>query len=338
MNLNFLLIFLPTVVVAQHTIKGNFSPPEDYEWAILYKITPATSIYIDNVQVNKKGSFEFQLDSTATQGMYKIVYALPQELLTPNGIVVTADDTIWLADTTSSFFFNFDPSTEEFTHYVTSDPQLSTYGNQTGIVKSPISRPYWIDADDQGRLVFNEQTSNNIAVMDPKLQSLVEYHVPSKNPNWADCDPGTGMMLPNCGLAQIFDFTIDGEKIWFTEWVENNIGVVDTSVPLPIEIQLESDTLILAPGETQNLNFIVSPNSQKDMLNVSLVMSTTHEFLNVNLVDNSPSTFQLDFDAPRPIHITISASEDAVPGTYKILLGAQSPDVAISKYVTVTIE
>ena len=45
---------------------------------------------------------------------------------------------------------------------------LSTYGNQTGIIKSPISRPYWIEADDQGRLVFNEQTSNNISVMDPK--------------------------------------------------------------------------------------------------------------------------------------------------------------------------
>jgi len=39
-----------------------------------------------------------------------------------------------------------------------------------------------------------------------------------------------------------------------------------------------------------------------------------------------------------PIHTRISASEDAVPGTYKILLGAQSSDVAVSKYVTVTIE
>ena len=58
-------------------------------------------------------------------------------------------------------------------------------------------------------------------------------------------------MIDNCGLAQIFDFTVDGEKIWFTEWVENNIGVVDTSVPLPMKIQLDSDTLILAPGETQ---------------------------------------------------------------------------------------
>ena len=266
------------------------------------------------------------------------VYPLPLELLTPNGAVVTNDGTIWLADTTSSFFFNFDPSTEQFTQYVTSDPLLSTYGNQTGIVKSPISRPYWIEADEQGRLVFNEQTSNNIAVMDLKSQSLVEYHVPSKNPNWGDCDPGTGMMLSDCGLAQIFDFAIYGEKIWFTEWVENNIGVVDTSVPLPIEIQLESDNLTLAPGDSQSFNFVVSPKSQTDLLGISLVLSTTHEFLNIDLIDDSPETFQLDFDAPRPIHTTISASEDAVSGTYKILLGAQSSDIAISKFVTVTIE
>jgi len=263
------------------------------------------------------------------------VFELPPELLTPNGAVVTDDGTIWLADTTSSFFFSFDPFTEEFTQYVTAEPQLSTYGNQTGIVKSPISRPYWIETDEQGRLVFNEQTANNISVMDPKSQSLVEYHIPSKNPYWADCDSGTGVMLDNCGIAQIFDFTIYGEKIWFTEWVENNIGVVDTSVPLPLEIQLESDTLILAPGETQDFNFIVSPNSQQDMWNLSLILSPTREFLTVNLADENI----VWFDAiTQTILTTISASEDAIPGTYKILLGVQLPDIAISKFVTVTIE
>lgn len=266
------------------------------------------------------------------------IYQLPPELLTPNGSVVADDGTIWLADTSTSYFFNFDPLTEIFTQYVTSDPLPSTYGNQTGVVKTPISRPYWIETDDQGRLVFNAQTANNISVMDPKSQSLVEYHIPSKNPYWGDCDPGTGLMLADCGVAQIFDFAIDGEKIWFTEWVENNIGVVDTSVPLPLEIQFESNSITLAPGETKHFNFIVSPKSQNDLLGVSLILSPTHDFLNVDLVNNSPESFQLDFDAPRPIHTSIHASEDAISGTYKILLGAQSSDVAISKFVTVTIE
>ena len=292
------------------------------------------------VKFNQNGYF----DSVTNSGEqflplmdYIEVYQLPVTLLTPNGAVVGDDGIIWLADTTSSSFFSFDPVTETFEHYVTSDPLLSTYGNQTGIVKTPISRPYWIESDNQGRIIFNEQTANNISVLDPKSQSLVEYHVPSKNPNWGDCDPGTGMMLADCGVAQIFDFTVDGEKIWFTEWVENNIGVVDTSLPLPIEIQLESNELNLSPGDSQHFNFIVSPLSGND-LDVDLILSPTHDFLQVHLDHDSSSSFQLDFDAPRPIHSTISASETALPGTYKILIGAQSPDIAISKYITVTIE
>jgi len=174
--------------------------------------------------------------------------------------------------------------------------------------------------------------------MDPKSQSLIEYQVPSKNPNWGDCDPGTGQMIANCGLAQVFDFTIHGEQIWFTEWVENNIGVIDTSVPLPIEIQLGADSITLAPGESQHFNYIISPNSQKDLFGVSLITNPTHEFLSVTLEHSTPKSFQLDFDAPRPIHTEISASDDAVPGVYKILLGAQSSDVAVSKFITVTIE
>jgi len=78
-KLGFILAFLPTLVVAQHTIKGHFSPAKDYEWVILYEVTPISSLFIANTEINEEGYFEFQLDSTITQGMYKLVYALPQE-------------------------------------------------------------------------------------------------------------------------------------------------------------------------------------------------------------------------------------------------------------------
>ena len=45
-----------------------------------------------------------------------------------------------------------------------------------------------------------------------------------------------------------------------------------------------------------------------------------------------------DSDAPRPITFTLSASEDALPGEFKILLGANTEDVSISKFLTVVIE
>ena len=267
---------------------------------------------------------------------YIDVYPLPVQLLTPNGIDFSDDGLLWIADTTSSSFFSFDPSSEEFIQYATADPILETYGNQTGIIKSPISRPYWIENDNQGRLVFNEQTANNISVMDPKTQSLVEYHIPSKNPNWGDCESAIGV-LDNCGIAQIFDFTISGNKIWFTEWVENKIGVVDTSVPLPVEIQFEQDTLNLASGESEEFQFIVSVESQNNDLDIILVSSITHDFLTVALLDTSSELFELDGNTIL-VPTVISASSDALPGTYKILLGTQSGDVTISKFLTVIIE
>ena len=65
------------------------------------------------------------------------------------------DGILWMADTTSSSFFSFDPSAlKNLFNMLLLILCLSTYGNQTGIVKSPISRPYWIESDDQGELVF----------------------------------------------------------------------------------------------------------------------------------------------------------------------------------------
>ena len=257
---------------------------------------------------------------------YIQVFQLPFELLTPNGMTIS-DGMIWLADTSSSAIFSFDPSTQQFTQYITSDPKLSTYGNSTGVIKSPISRPYWIESNSDGNLIFNEQTSNSIAVMNPKSESLVEYLIPSKNPSWSDCDVDS-----NCGLAQIFDFTVHGDKVWFTEWVENNIGVVDTSVALPFGIELDSQDISLLPGESKNLSFTISP--QQDLSDVSLILSDPHDFLNIS--SNVSVPFQLNSDT-KPVDVTISASDDAIPGKYKVLLGAQIEDVSISKFVTVTI-
>lgn len=285
------------------------------------------------------------------------IFILPPELSTPNGVTITDDGTVWLADTTSSAFFSFDPVTAQFTRYTTADPLPSTYGNLTGVVKSPISRPYWIESDSLGRVVFNEQTANNISVMNPVSETLVEYHVPSKNPGWGDCDAGDGVLVDDCGVAQIFDFAIDGEKIWFTEWVENNIGVVDTSVPLPIDVSFPSGNRVsLTNGTAQIFDFAISPTSSgsssssssssatMDTSDVSLVATSGYSFISVQPADDSFDTFELTDNAEdgesttdTTISVLIYASSQAQPGTYKILLGGQLPDVAVSKYITVTV-
>jgi len=77
-KLLFLLALLPSFLLAQHSIKGTFTPAKEFEFVILYKVTPTTSIYVNNAEIDATGKFEFKLDSTVTKGMYRIVYAVPQ--------------------------------------------------------------------------------------------------------------------------------------------------------------------------------------------------------------------------------------------------------------------
>ncbi len=78
-KLLFLFAFMPSALLAQHTIKGTFTPPEEFNFAFLYKVTAETSMYVNNANVKEDGSFEIKLDSTVEAGTYRIVYAQPQD-------------------------------------------------------------------------------------------------------------------------------------------------------------------------------------------------------------------------------------------------------------------
>jgi len=76
----FIIIFLfPILAIAQHTIKGTFSPAEEYKWAILYRLEPTSPFYTADARLDEEGSFTINLDSSATKGMYRIMYNLPPE-------------------------------------------------------------------------------------------------------------------------------------------------------------------------------------------------------------------------------------------------------------------
>ena len=82
MTKSTLLIFLfcAPLLWAQHQLRATFSPKEDFDTAILYKITTQNLIYTAHAKMDTEGQFHIPLDSTVTAGMYRLVYALPQEV------------------------------------------------------------------------------------------------------------------------------------------------------------------------------------------------------------------------------------------------------------------
>ena len=272
------------------------------------------------------------ISSTITDGLllqeFIEFYQFPSGMDTPNGIAVGPNEKIWIADTSGNFFFSFDPEIEKFTKYVTSIPHEDSYGN----LKLPTysSNPYWIERLDE-KLVMNEHNANRIAVFDPIKETMVEYTVPSRNTSWADCEG-----IEYCGVAQVFGFTVDDKKIWFTEWVENNIGVVDTSISLPFDINLNRENIILERGETTE---IILEFSSTDIAPHGHLVNISTTSLFTDLIINPESTeFYSNDSGSESIIVQITASESALPDTHKILLGAYNDEIAISKFITVTIE
>jgi virginiamycin B lyase len=176
---------------------------------------------------------------------------------------------------------------------------------------------------------MNEHNANRIGVFNPSSETLVEYTVPSRNPNWQDCAG-----IDNCGLAQVFDFAVAGEKIWFTEWVENNIGVVDTSIPRPFSIDIDTKEITLEKGETTTVTLTLISTTDT-WISGNVNYSSTSTFSDI-IIKPALNNFALS-DQVTTVSVEITASEHALSGTHKVLLGGYTDDIAISKFITVTI-
>ena len=266
---------------------------------------------------------------------YIQVFEFPNDLNTANGLAIDSGDNVWIVDTSSSFFFKFNPSTEKFTKYITTIPDISTYGNTTGVIKSPISRPYWVTIDSQDNIVFNEQTGNQIGVFDHKNDLLVEYMIPSKNPNWADCDLSS---KTNCGVSQVFGFDVTDNQIWFTEWAENKIGVIDTAKELPFSLEFDKQKFSIKKGYNDTVKLTITYPEITNWSNIKIKSShTASSTVNFSDLEITSSSNQLESET-QEIIFTIHASQTSLSGNYKVLLGVADDDVTISKYIDVTIE
>ncbi|MGC1515918.1 MAG: thioredoxin family protein [Maribacter sp.] len=69
---------LTTILCAQGSISGNFSPSKEYTWLIAYALTPGGENYVADAEV-KDGFFNLKMPTTAQPGMYRLVYAVPQD-------------------------------------------------------------------------------------------------------------------------------------------------------------------------------------------------------------------------------------------------------------------
>ncbi len=76
----FVFMLCMPMLWAQHELRATFTPAENFEIAILYKINPKNLSYTTHAKFDDDGHLTMALDSTITSGMYRLVYAMPQEV------------------------------------------------------------------------------------------------------------------------------------------------------------------------------------------------------------------------------------------------------------------
>jgi virginiamycin B lyase len=157
-------------------------------------------------------------------------------------------------------------------------------------------------------------------------ESMVEYHIPSKNPNWGDCR-GTS----DCGVAQVFGFKSTKDKVWFTQWVENNIGVVDLQVQLPITLEVGQTRINIPRGQSVPIDLIINSNGNH---NVQIMSKSNAQFGDVSITHDVKN---VQASGTRTVPIVIAASDSALSGEYKVLVSARADGVTVSQFITVNV-
>ena len=78
-KLFLLLIMLQGLgLVAQQTISGTFTPAEDYKFLLIYQLESGSKNYITNASITN-GTFSLSLPENSQPGIYRFVYAVPQD-------------------------------------------------------------------------------------------------------------------------------------------------------------------------------------------------------------------------------------------------------------------
>jgi virginiamycin B lyase len=263
------------------------------------------------------------------------VYGLPSKLTSPVGIVLDENGNPWITDHGTSIFFMLNATNGQITEFTTSpyskriSPGLTSSDNAYTL-------PYWIRSDSNNSLWFNEHTGNKIGKFDSRNNVLTEYWIPTQNPLWGMCEPQSN--TDACGIANALQFSIGkNNQLWFSEWTENKLGMLNTSSPIPFKVNIDENIVQVDTGQTKEIPIIIS--SEKDV-NVRMIASST--LTPTGGFGNSTASFSQDSIQLKPgeekrVSLLITPSQDTRAGDYTMMIGVEDDRVSQMKAITLRI-
>ena len=322
---------------------GSFSEQEKATLSIGSSFIQNETVWISVLSFGDKGQIVGY--NTEVKNFTK-VFPLPPDLTSPVGITDDADGNLWITDHGTSIFFKLDPNSGEVKKYVTSKLDNRIVGGggaeeTNPIIESSYTLPYWIQKGNNNTLWFNEHTGNKIAKFYPSQEKLVEYWIPSQNRLFGVCEENE-----ICGIANALQFSANNNNsVWFSEWSENKIGYVNESQPLPIDIEVDKETISLRPGGSAEIKVTINPadaiaDYSNNLWTVqdSATIKENGSLNGTGLTGQfSEESFTLDNNERKTISYILTASQDIQPGRYTLMLGSGNNELTVMKAIDLNI-
>jgi len=258
-------------------------------------------------------------------------YELPEHLQSPVGIAIDEKGNPWITDHGTSIFFMINSTNGKISEFST--PSLSRIS--ANIPKDfSYTLPYWIRMDENGNLWFNEHIGNKIAKFNPTDGTLIEYWIPTQNSLWAPCTPNE----KSCGISNTLQFSIGkNNQVWFSEWTENKLGMLNSSKPLSFVVDTNSKEFNVKRGQTIQVPMVVSANQQVD-----LKMIAASTFTNTGNFGNSSFSFSQDSFSMKPgetknVTFLLTPSTDLENREYTLMIGAENNEMSYLKSIKLNI-
>src|SRR5215204_576328 len=258
------------------------------------------------------------------------------DLPSPVGITIDEKDNIWISDHGTSIFVKLNPINNSLTKFVTSTASPKIFAGDK-INSQAYTLPYWMKKGQNDSIIFNEHTGNKIGKFFPAELKLVEYWIPSQNKQFGQCKQD--VPENSCGIGNVLQLTDEtyNKSIWFTEWSENKIGYVNTSIPLPFSINTKEKEIILTPGESKEIKFEITAHTDSLLHPISSSTLTPSGELGTSYGIFSENSINLKKDESKEISFVFTLSNDVAMGNYILMLGSEDDLISISKAILIKV-
>lgn len=238
----------------------------------------------------------------------------------PTDVLVSGNNTLWITEHGTSTMTRYSMGSQGLTRFQTSSNEYQT-----------VTLPLWLRASrgDDG-FWFNEHGGNRVGFFDTKDMKLTEYEIPSR--------PADGYVVYPLDIS--ID-PADNNKLWFSEWNTDKIGVLDRSIPLPFDIYSGVHRVMLVNGSLQRAvdiqvgranNEPPSNNNETLVLKSSDPVSPSGQPANMTL-HFTPGMVDLRTAKSTPVQLIVGNYSRQEPGNYSVTISAYDGTVTKSIFI-----